>query len=148
MNSYASRKRIPCGAQLDQELMIMIAWVRPEVKRLFQLYPHVLFIDGTASTNNEKRPLITFSIMDPRGNMHVIMRAAVPNEREWVFQWLFERAMPELFGVHKLHETKIIFTDGASSETNQLDSALDQYFVNAKRRRCGFHIFHPSHNTH
>ena len=79
MNQYAEMKSFSMGVEHHHKLMIMIAWVRPDVKRLFKLYPHVIFVDATASTNKEKRPLFTFSAMDPKGHLHVFLRVLTPN---------------------------------------------------------------------
>ena len=35
---------------------------------------------------------------------------------------------------------QIIITDGDSQEINQLDAAIDEFFPEAKRVRCGYHI--------
>ena len=35
---------------------------------------------------------------------------------------------------------QIIITDGDSQEKNQLDAAIDEFFPQAKRVRCGYHI--------
>ena len=57
MDLFANDRRSSLSVQDDQKLMIMIAWVRLEIRRLFTLYPHVLFIDFTAKTNKESMGL-------------------------------------------------------------------------------------------
>ena len=44
-----------------QCLMIAVAWFLPEEKRLFELYPEVVFIDVTSDSNNEKHSLVTIT---------------------------------------------------------------------------------------
>ena len=46
-------KRLTVG----QKILLAVAWVRDDEKRLFELFPEVLMIDVTFGTNNEGRPL-------------------------------------------------------------------------------------------
>ena len=64
-----------------QHLMIAIARALPKDKRLFNLYPEVLFIGITSDTNKEKRPLFTVTGKTALGTMFTIMRPFLPNEK-------------------------------------------------------------------
>ena len=66
-----------------QELIIASVWV---------------IMDVTADTNKESRPLFTITGKDLTGHMFTILRSFVPNERAWVFRWLFQTVMPALLG--------------------------------------------------
>ena len=70
----------------------------------------------------------------------VILRAFVPNERAWMFRWLFQVATPSLLGTSSCELVQLQITDGDSQETSQLDQAMKTIFKNSKRRRCGWHI--------
>ena len=95
----------------------------------------------THETNNESRPLATLSVKDLNGNVTVVVRCIVPNERSWFFRWwLFQEAIPVLLGEQSLHSVKLIITDGDSQEMPQVDFAISTYFVNAVRTQCGWHL--------
>lgn len=137
---YARESRVAVNASDDQDVLLALVWVLPEMKQLFRAYPEVLFIDGTHKTNYEGRPLITMGVKNSKGKMQIILRAFVPNERAWLFRWLFQVATPSLLGFASCGLVRLVITDGDSQETSQLDDALKTVFKSSKRRRCGWHI--------
>lgn len=137
---YARESRVSVNASDNQDVMLAIVWVLPKSKQLFRAYPEVLFIDGTHKTNYENRPLVTMGVKDSKGRMQIILRAFVPNERAWLFRWLFQVATPALLGGSSCDLVRLQITDGDSQETSQLDDALKTVFKMSKRRRCGWHI--------
>jgi hypothetical protein len=130
---YAEGSRAAVGARDDQDVLLACLWVIPKALRTFRTNPHVLCIDGTFNTNNEKI-LMTFSIRDGNGKMNVVARAFVPNERAWMFRWLFQVALPSLVGNDILQFVKICIMDGDSQETSQLDYIR-------KRQNLGWSFF-------
>jgi hypothetical protein len=98
------------------------------------------FLDGTHKTNKEDWELIVFSIQDMNGKQHVVMSCWAPNTRAWLFNWLFQTAVPAIMGTRSCTEVRLVITDGDSQEFNQLDVAIQKLFINAKRRRCGWHL--------
>ena len=139
---YAQKSRYAVGARDDQDILIACCWVLPDGRRLFQAFPEVVCIDGTHETNNESRPLLTLSVKDSDGNVMVVVRCFAPNERSWLFRWLFQEALPVLLGTQTLRLVKLVMTDGDSQEMTQVDYAIATYFVNAVRSRCGWHLVH------
>jgi hypothetical protein len=137
---YALETRLAVGAREDQDILIGCCWVLPEGRNLFHAFPEVLCVDGTHETNNESRPLMTVSVKDSKGKVTVVARCIAPNERSWFFRWLFQEALPVLFGPHSLRFVKLIMTDGDSQEMSQVDFARKTHFVNAKRTRCAWHL--------
>ncbi len=148
MIKYARESRVAVNATDDQDVLIALVWVLPHGKRLFRAFPEVNFIDGTHKTNNENRPLITGGVRDADGKVSVVFRALVPNERAWLFRWLFHVALPSLLGSSYCELVCIQITDGDSQETSQLDHALKTVFRNSKRRRCGWHIVEKGWQRH
>jgi hypothetical protein len=65
--------------------------------------------------------------------MFTILRAFVPNERAWVFRWIFQTVMPALLGKNLLLRVQAVITDGDSQEISQLDDALRNYMPTAQR---------------
>lgn len=121
---YAQRSRHAVGARDDQDILIACCWVLPDGRRLFQAFPEVVCIDGTHETNNESRPLLTLSVKDSDGNVMVVVRCFAPNERSWLFRWLFQEALPVLLGTQTLRLVKLVMTDGDSQEMAQVDYAI------------------------
>ena len=70
-------------------MLIAVVWILPEEKRLFNMYPEVLYIDVTSDTNKEKRPLFTITGRTALGTMFTLTRAYLPNQTAWMFRWLF-----------------------------------------------------------
>ena len=123
-----------------QHLMIAICWVLPHEKRLFDLYPEVLFIDITSDSNKEKRPLFTVTGRTSAGTMYTLMRAFLPNEKTWIFRWLFSIVLPNSFKQETLRRVRVMITDGDSQEYQQLDVAIKEHLSQAYRVRCGYHL--------
>jgi MULE transposase domain len=139
---YAEKSRNAVGARDDQDMLIACCWVLPNGRRLFHAFPEVVGVDGTHETNNESRPLLTLSVKDSDGNVIVVVRCFAPNERSWLFRWFFQEALPLLLGPEALKMVNLIMTDGDSQEMAQVDYAIDTFFVNAVRTRCGWHLVH------
>jgi MULE transposase domain len=96
---FANDCRMAYETQDDQDMVLALIWSMPHCRQLFHAFPEVLFIDGTHKTNNEKYPLLTVGIRDENFKMNIILRAFCPNERSWMFQWLFKEAIPAVLGV-------------------------------------------------
>jgi hypothetical protein len=107
---------------------------------MFKMFSDVLHIDCTADTNHEDRPFLTITGRDSNGKMFTILRAFLPNERAWVFRWLFQMVMPTLLGKEYIARVKVIVTDGDSQERSQLDIAIALHYRDVCRVRCGWHV--------
>jgi hypothetical protein len=140
MQLFARTHRHSLLVDDKQDLMIGCAWTTPPEKRLFKMFGEVLHIDCTADTNYEDRPFLTITGRDSNGKMFTVIRAFLPNERAWVFRWLFQTVMPALLGREFIGRVKVIVTDGDSQETSQLDIAIALHFQNVCRVRCGWHV--------
>jgi hypothetical protein len=94
VTQYAEGIRCARGVDDNQDLLFAFAWMLPEEHRQFYLYPFVVHIDGTNSTNKESRPLVTETGRDALGNQFTALRAFLPNNQAWVFKWLFQTVFP------------------------------------------------------
>ena len=124
----------------NKSLFIGLAWVIPMEQKLFHHFPEVICVDTTSHTNKDKRPLLTVSGRDTHGKMFIILRAFLPNERAWVFRWIFSLVIPTLLPSYVLSQVKVIISDGCPQEFIQIDNARKNIFKNALRIRCGYHI--------
>ena len=98
MHQFAAKHRHGLAINNAQKLFIATVWVSKEELWQFLLHPEVLHVDATTDTNKEKCPLITITGRDTASTLFIMMRAIVPNERAWVYHWLFSAAMPQLLG--------------------------------------------------
>ena len=94
----------------EKALFIGLAWVLPIEQKIFHHFPEVICVDTTSHTNKDKRPLLTISERDTHGKMFIILHAFLPNERAWVFLWIFLLVMPTLFPSYVLSQVKVIIS--------------------------------------
>jgi hypothetical protein len=148
MSEFAAENRDLFDLVRNQELLLGLAYIYPKDKRVFKLFPNVLKIDCTSGTNNEKRPLLTMTVMDQNARSWIIFRALLPNERAWTFKWIFQEVLPNMLGMEFLKQVQVIITDGDSQETTQLDLAIKKIAPHVTRLRCGWHIIDRGWNAH
>lgn len=91
---------------------------------------------------------VTAGVKDSDGKVHIVFRAFVPNERAWLFRWLFQSAFPQVLRATRCNQVQMVMTDGDSQEISQMDSALQSVFTSAVRRRCGWHIVEKGFAKH
>ena len=129
-------------------MMIGIAFATPFELRQFKLFHAVVNVDVTEDTNNEGRPLATVTSKDSHGKMFTVLRAFLPNQQEWSFQWLFGTVFVTLLGEECLNGMKVIITDGDSQEIKLLDAAIKSHFPKVVRLRCAWHIIDRGWKKH
>jgi hypothetical protein len=125
----------------SDQILLAVAWVCDEEKRLFMLFPEVTFWDTAQKTNREKRPIFLAAGKDSRNKTFTYLRAFMPSECTWVFNWLYETAMPALLGASVLKDTNLSLTDGDKNEYGPLESLIAQgTFASSTHGLCGFHL--------
>jgi len=137
---YASETREVVGAIDNQDVLVALAWITPKGKQLFQAFPEQLSIDGTHDVSEEEWEMVTISNQDWSGGQDVTVRVWAPNNRNWFFRWLLQTAVPKLVGKEACTRVMEVTADGDPQECSQLDAAIKVVFINAVRRRCGWHI--------
>jgi hypothetical protein len=137
---YAQDTRVSVGAKDDQELLLAAAWVTPESRQKFQAFPEQVSMDGTHKTTAQDWELVTITVQDMNGGQDVVLYCWAPNNREWFFRWLLQTAVPTLVGRRTCERVRLILCDGDSQECAQVDASIVAVFVNAIRRRCGWHL--------
>ena len=111
------------------------------------MFPEVITVDCTADTNNEARPLLTMAGKDSYGRMFIFLRAFLPNERNWGFRWIFSIVLPNFFHQTILSRIRLIISDGDAQECTSIDNAVNLYFPQVKRGRCGWHLVDRNFDT-
>ena len=122
------------------------AWTIPSEKTMFSLFPNIVYVDATMDTNSEGRPLLSLVGKDTCSKTFTILRVLLPNQQLWVFRWVFCVLLPKVYSNDLLSQIKIIVTDGDAQESSQIDNAIDLFFPQVKRVRCGWHIVHQGWN--
>ena len=141
-----SRDVYKCTKQ--QLLLMSLAWVLPKERDMFTLFPEVITVDCTADTNNESRPLLTMGGKDANGKVFMFLRVFLPNEKRWIFRWVFNIVLHKFFHKDVLNRIKLIISDGDQQECGSIDNAIGMFMKGAKRARCGWHIVNRNFSTH
>jgi hypothetical protein len=124
----------------DGRILIAVAWVTSEEKRLFHLFPEVLKADVTSQTNKERRPLFLLVGKDSYGSTFTALRCFMPSEQKWMFQWLWESATPLLMGKAVLRRNNLLLTDGDFNEYEPFVNARDTLYPNSQHGLCCYHL--------
>lgn len=138
--SVTTAHREAYGLTSDDNLFIAVAWVYTGELRLLRQFPHVIKVDDTSHTNNEKRPHLTFTSQTSSGKIFTWLRVFLPNKSAGCFRWIFSFVLPKLIGNDILRKIRVAITDGDSQETSQLDVAIRTHFPRVQRVRCGWHL--------
>jgi hypothetical protein len=72
----------------------------------------------------EKRPLLVFAGTDNNRENFTALRVFLPSEREWVFQYVFEIAIPSLIGEATVEHINQINTFGDRQIYNPLTNYI------------------------
>ena len=120
-------------------LCAAVAWVRHEERLLFQKFPEVVFMDFTANSNQEKRPLYLMCFKLSTGESCVALRAILPSEQSWVCNFLTEKAMPKLLGKVAMARVVMGITDQCSNEATAWASARGLSVHFAFHLLCAWH---------
>jgi len=147
INEFVNNRRVTLNVHHEQKFMMAFAWTTTPEKRMFKLFPSVIFCDCTEDTNNEGRPLLSMTGKDTNSRTFTIIRAFLPNQKMWVFRWVFSVLLPKVYGNELLKQVQVFITDGDPQETQQLDNGLDLFFPKAKRIRCGWHLIDRGWNA-
>jgi hypothetical protein len=124
----------------DGRILIAVAWVTSEEKRLFHLFPEVLKADVTSQTNKERRPLFLLVGKDSYGSTFTALRCFMPSEQKWMFQWLWESATPLLMGKSVLRRNNLLLTDGDFNEYEPFVNARDTLYPHSQHGLCCYHL--------
>ena len=148
MYQFIMEGRASLGLLDCHKYMISFAWVAHSEKEKFNIFPEVITVDTVAGTNNEGRPLLMMGGKDSNGKMFIFLRAYLPHEKGWIFRWLFSIVLPKMYSNTVLQRIRLVISDGDAQEYNQLDNAIQKYFPDIVRIRCGWHIVDRSWLRH
>jgi MULE transposase domain len=128
----------------DGRILIAVAWITNEEKRLFELFPEVLKADVTSQTNKEKRPLFLVVGKDSHGKTFTVLRCFMPSEQKWIFQWLWETAIPILVRKSVLRRNVMLLTDGDFNEYEPFVNARNTLYPHSQHGLCCYHLINQA----
>ena len=125
-----------------QHLSMGVAWIIPDECERFRKGPELIYVYGTVPNNEEKCTLMKVSEKDISGTMVNILRAFIPNQRNWAFKFLFWNLFPTLSESYTLYCFRFIIIDGdgCGCGCNQMHAAIKMFMSNTTRVRRGWHI--------
>jgi len=132
----------------NQSILLAICWIHDSERRLAELFPEVFYMDVTHSTNNEKRGLFLVAGKDSMGRGYTASRIFLPNERKWVFGWIFGYALPFLLGKAVLRRNCVTITDGDDNMYNSLmeHAGVNGLWEGTHHVLCQWHLFNLGWN--
>ena len=68
------------------------------------------------------------------------MRAFLPSQQQWVFQWLFDNEFPTLMGNKSLEKVQLVITDGDTNEYMPIIRSIRSIYINAEHVLCSYHL--------
>jgi len=126
--------------KVGQRILLAVAWVREDEKRLFELYPEILSIDVTYGTNSEGRPLAMTGCLDSDCKVFCPIRAFLPSECKWVFRWLWAEAIPSLLGSENCQRIHLVLSDGDAKIYEPFGQLKEKFYPNAQHGLCLYHL--------
>jgi hypothetical protein len=135
----ASLSTIRDRLKVGQKILLAVAWVRTDERRLFDMFPEIFMLDVTHNTNSEARPLAVSASIDAYMETFTPVRAFLPSECQWVFHWLWASAIPSLLGRETIRRIQLVLSDGDSKIYIPFDSVKDILYPSAIHGLCGFH---------
>lgn len=125
---------------VGKKVLLAVAWTRLDERRLFDLFPEVLIVDVTFGTNDEARPQWVSAAFDGNMNVFTPVRAFLPSQCKWVFDWLFSTAMPSLLSKDALGRIRLVISDGDEKIYSAFDANQKRHYPNAKHGLCVYHL--------
>ena len=102
----------------------------------------VCFSDTTMGTNAKKRPLFILAGKDSGNKSFTALWALMPSQCMWVFQWLWDVAIPCLLGREATKRVNGLITDGDWNKYSPFTDAVRKGFYNsnAVHQLCVYHL--------
>ena len=121
-----------------QQLLLAVAWVHKKAITEFKKYPEVVGFDVTYGTNQEKRPLAKGTLINSSSKNIPFFNAILPSQCRWVFHWIFDTAIPNLFPSEYLKKIQLFITDEDPNCYEMIERSRSHYPV-YKHRICKWH---------
>jgi hypothetical protein len=138
--SYAQGIRKSLKIDDGNVILLAVAWITDDARRMFTMHPEVLASDVTEQTNKEKRGLLLLAGLTSDKKSFTVCQTFLPSSCRWVFDWYFSTALPILLPERARLRNRLFLTDGDSNEYDSFIQAMPQFFPNSKHRLCAWHL--------
>lgn len=101
-------------------MLLGVAWVSDEQRRLATCFPEAWGVDVTFGTNSEQRPLKSATLKLSTNQTMTHYHCFLPSVARWAYTWSFGVAMPKLLGKETLLQNNAICTDGEEKQYGPL----------------------------
>ena len=141
MNIQDIRKAMKIGE--ENEMLLAFAWVSEDEISKVERFPEFCSIDVTEKTNLEKRGLFQGTFIDGDGGTFIGFCSFLPNSQMSSYNWLYEIAMPELFGDDTIKRIQVVMSDGELALYQPIEnlSYICSPWKGVKVMRCVYHLF-------
>jgi len=122
-----------------ERILLASFWTFSFERRDFFLFPELMVADCTAQTNDEGRPMFIISGRDAEGKLFVALRAFLPSECRWVFQYIWSFVVPKLFG-DAIKRNQVLLTDGDANIYEPFCQLRESLYPNSNHYLCFYHL--------
>ena len=126
----------------SQKMLLAFAWSTVEEQRMANMFPEFIAFDVTSQTNKEKRDLFLAAGLDGNNKTFVPFHCFMPSGSQWVYQWIYDSAIPMLLGKSFTNRNKLALTDGDFCEYVPLEESIrcNDYWKNSTHGLCEYHF--------
>ena len=125
----------------DGKSLICLAWQSVSQHKIANSFHLNLNIDATHKTCKiGNLSMLTITTKDSFGKTYVILRMWIPNQKVWMFRYVFLHVIPTMIGLDYCKKIRAITSDGDIHLIKVIEEAVDKIFVNAVRIPCSWHI--------
>ncbi len=126
-----------------QKVLLSFAWVSDAEKDCMNKFGYFVTFDCTEKTNKEKRSLFIGTGQDGNGKLFSALHCYMPNAQQSSFQWIYEIAIPHLWGSQIVKKVNVVITDGERNLYSPIENAANTSsdWNGCKVYRCTFHLF-------
>ena len=123
-------------------MLLAFAWSTVEEQRMANMFPEFIAFDVTSQTNKEKRDLFLAAGLDGNNKTFVPFHCFMPSGSQWVYQWIYDSAIPMLLGKSFTNRNKLALTDGDFCEYVPLEESIrcNDYWKNSTHGLCEYHF--------
>jgi len=135
-----------------KEAAVAISWTSRPQFLLAHAFCHTIHVDATHKVCMiDNLYLFTLTVRDRHGNTYVVAWFWIPNQRKWMFRYIFLEAIPKLFGISFCQKVRAIVSDGDPQLVSCIESAIEIHYRKAIHIDCTWHLtdrsIHKVHST-
>lgn len=142
--AFADRTRAALSVGNGDKILLLFATIKKEERAHACRFPEVFFADVTMQTNSERRPMFVLSGKDANNRVFAILRAYMPSQKQWAFDWLWDKAIPTLLrpvggAISPLERNELCLMDNDDKEREPFRRARPKHYPNSEDGLCGWH---------